>query len=349
MKRHELADILRDRIRGGEYATGMRIPSQRQLLQEFEVSPVTLQRAVDRLSEQGYLIARGSAGTFVTEHLPDRACCALVLTEDPEHAPINQFFATLLRESRAWSDAAGWRFEPWFDHGTGPAHERLCERVADGAIAGLLFASLPYRFDHSPLLTAPVPRVAIGRLPPDCDVANFAASLIHLRSAGVIEGICADFAKAGRRRFAAITGPGSAGEAQAGLAAARKAGLDARIEWWLELPNAPNAVSCARVVAHLLCSGRPEDRPDCLLISDDNLVPAVTAGILDAGLAPADIQVVAHANFPDPIPSAVPCRRYGYDGRSILATALAEIGRLRDGQPRRSVEVPVTVVDADVG
>ena len=53
--------------------------------------------------------------------------------------------------------------------------------------------------------------------------------------------------------------------------------------------------------------GPAHDRPDALVITDDNLVPAATAGVLAAGRrVPADLEVVAHANFPHVTPSAVP-------------------------------------------
>ena len=63
----EVAAILRNRIIGGEFAAGVQLPTLAQLIEEFEVSRVTVRQAMDLLETEG-LIERGSGrGTFVRE------------------------------------------------------------------------------------------------------------------------------------------------------------------------------------------------------------------------------------------------------------------------------------------
>ena len=65
------------------------------------------------------------------------------------------------------------------------------------------------------------------------------------------------------------------------------------------------------------------DRPDALIITDDNLVPEATAGLAAAGVrAPQDLTIVAHTNFPLQTVSALPAERLGFDVRRVLTTCL---------------------------
>ena len=74
------------------------------------------------------------------------------------------------------------------------------------------------------------------------------------------------------------------------------------------------------------------ERPDALVITDDNLVPQVTAGLAAAGVqVPGDVDVVAHANFPYPTPSAVPVIRLGFSIRQAFHTAVKLIDLQRQG------------------
>ena len=342
-KVRDIAATLRDRIRDGSYAPGARIPPHRELLREFAVSPVTLQRAIDRLTGQGFLVARGNTGTFVTAHPPDRSCCALVVPKADDGRPTNRFWTTLLAAASEWSDAEGRHFTSFLIDGDDANYRQLCERVQDRAVAGVLFATTPHLFLESPLLTTPIPRVAIGEQPPDWDATRYNASFITPRADDLLETVFAGFVAAGRRRLGAIINQQIPELIPGGLATARKLGLETHPAWWLGLPIEPFGAATARAVARLLCTAREAERPDCILITDDNLVPAATAGILDAGLRmPEDVLVMAHANFPHPVPAAAPCQRYGYDAHQILSTAWAELIRLRDGAPRRAVVVPPT-------
>ena len=97
----------------------------------------------------------------------------------------------------------------------------------------------------------------------------------------------------------------------------------------------------ARNAMHLLMHADQKERPDGLIITDDNLVEAATAGLLDAGVSvPQDLTVVAHCNFPWPTPSHVPARRLGYDVRQILSACLSDIDRQRNGGKPKSISIP---------
>lgn len=62
---HQLADILMDAIRSGEYAPGSRIPSEPQLAKDYGIGRPTVRQAIDVLVRQRLLSRRRGSGTFV--------------------------------------------------------------------------------------------------------------------------------------------------------------------------------------------------------------------------------------------------------------------------------------------
>jgi DNA-binding LacI/PurR family transcriptional regulator len=106
-------------------------------------------------------------------------------------------------------------------------------------------------------------------------------------------------------------------------------------EYWVQA-LARSAHRSAANLTHLLMHKGQQDRPDGLLIMDDNLLEHGTQGLLAAGVrVPDELDVVAHTNFPWPTPSAVPVRRLGFDVRRILAVSLDRID-----QQRRNEQAP---------
>jgi len=67
----QIADLLRQRIARGGWRAGTRVPSNEELMREFEVSRITIRQAVDVLARDGLLEARQGSGTFVTGQVRD--------------------------------------------------------------------------------------------------------------------------------------------------------------------------------------------------------------------------------------------------------------------------------------
>jgi DNA-binding GntR family transcriptional regulator len=61
----QLAAILRDQIKAGDYQPRQVLPSETHLQQEHGVSRGTVRRAVRALAEEGYVVVRQGRGAFV--------------------------------------------------------------------------------------------------------------------------------------------------------------------------------------------------------------------------------------------------------------------------------------------
>ena len=60
-----IADVIRSRVASGEYAPGRLLPSESDLVAEFDASRVTVRRALESLRDDGLLDARQGFGWFV--------------------------------------------------------------------------------------------------------------------------------------------------------------------------------------------------------------------------------------------------------------------------------------------
>lgn len=63
----QLADILREAIRRGDYRPGRLIPSETRLSQENEISRLTVRQAVDVLREEGLVRTVPGRGVMVID------------------------------------------------------------------------------------------------------------------------------------------------------------------------------------------------------------------------------------------------------------------------------------------
>ena len=67
---HRIATLLKDAIATGRYGPGERLPTEGELVALHGVSRVTVRRALLSLEQQGLIVRRVGAGTFVSDKAP---------------------------------------------------------------------------------------------------------------------------------------------------------------------------------------------------------------------------------------------------------------------------------------
>ncbi len=70
---HQAYLVLRDRIVGGDYPFNTVLPSEAKLCEEFDVSRITIRRALNELAEEGYVTRQQGRGTTVCYEMHARA------------------------------------------------------------------------------------------------------------------------------------------------------------------------------------------------------------------------------------------------------------------------------------
>ena len=92
----QLEEKLQKEIETGERPAGSRLPTENELSETYNVSRVTVRKALAGLSELGYLYRKSGKGTFVAEkkiqrgiklhrHVPDDEC--IPRCQDHENSP----------------------------------------------------------------------------------------------------------------------------------------------------------------------------------------------------------------------------------------------------------------------
>ena len=61
----QLAEIIKQKIEAGEYPAEMRLPSESELMDEYELGRSTVRRAMNWLREQGLVETVPTRGTYV--------------------------------------------------------------------------------------------------------------------------------------------------------------------------------------------------------------------------------------------------------------------------------------------
>ena len=319
-------------ILAGSWQCGDRLPTRAELIDRYDTSNVTLQKVMDTLLAEGFVETRGALGTFVSNSPPHLTRYGLVFPESRTHyfGPPSLFWQALSEVAREFPVTESCRLESYYDAlrgSNGEDHKRLIDDIEHHRLAGLVFASPPHALHGTPVLDAPdLSRVLItplddfGGLPTVYpDYANFIRRSLE------------QFRTANCRRLALLGVLPVPPDIQALLERELAAGGMAIPAHWQQFPSTyvPDA---PRRAVHLLFAN-PADRPDGLLIFDDNLVESAALGLLDAGIrVPEQARVVAHANFPLPVKTAVPVERLGFDVSELLHTCIELLRRQNEGQ-----------------
>jgi DNA-binding LacI/PurR family transcriptional regulator len=338
VKQQQIAADLRQQIVQGELKPGTQLPTRVELEQQFDVSTITVQRALDQLAGDGFVVARGRQGTFVAEHPPHLSTYALIFPHrHSEGRPWPRFWTALVQETmRVQQEAPQRRFAVFHDvegHSSDEDYHTLVASIRSQRLAGLMFFFNPLSLANTPVLTEPgIPRVGLlTRTVPGIRRVHIDSPAFARRAAEYLR-------QRQRRRAAILTIPGRTSDRLPGgslLSVLTAAGIECPPH--LQQAVDPHHPQWADNAARLLLSGG--DRPDALIITDDNLVEHASAGLVAAGVSvPGELDVIAHCNFPWPTPSVLPVRRLGYDAREVLRACIADIDAQRRGETLPATE-----------
>jgi DNA-binding LacI/PurR family transcriptional regulator len=345
VRRGDIVAALRAEISKGKFNPGDRLPTQIQLQERFHTTPVTIQRAMRKLKQDGLIRSQEGVGFFVADRPPQLTQFAMTFPafpDTPEGHFWSRLYAALINEAMRLSEQGGCEFQMYYGLESlerSPDYTRLVERVREQRLAGIFFAHHPYPLWDSPLVTTPnIPRVALmGPTKVQRGIPGICVAGDQFFERGV------DWLAARGRRRVAFLGAGGPRvylppELIENL---NRCGATMHPRWAVLLH--PDAATGANSVAQLLMQGEADARPDALIIGDDNLVEDTVKGLVAAKIRVGEeLDVVAHCNFPWVGARPLPIRFLGYDTRQMLLAALDVLQRQRRGE-----EVPpLTMIDA---
>ena len=333
VEQDRIAAWVRQKIVKGAWRPRDRMPSRETLLARFKVSSPTMQRAMDQLLEDGFIVAHGPRGTFVAERPPHQYRIALAFApEQQDPSGWSNLWTSLLAAARKVSRPGPFRFEPYLGidrHLDSEGAWRLQRDIERGALAGVIMDH--YSVRQANALGLPrkgIPAVSVltatgsAKMPalyPDLD-AFFDGALARLKVAG-----CS--------RIAAVVLGNN--DMWSGLPELERryaaAGVEWRPEWVQGVPTMPGFDWGAHA-ARLLMAGPRGQRPDGLIVADDNLAAPVASGLQASGVrVPRDLRVVAQANWPTLPDVALDFEWFGFDMCDLLDRAVRTIHDLHVG------------------
>lgn len=99
---YQIMELLRRKIRDGEFAVGAALPPERELAEIFRVSRMTVRQAITALANEGVLIRRQGVGTFVAPPKIEQVLSKLTsFTEDMQQRGLHPSAKLLHFEHRA--------------------------------------------------------------------------------------------------------------------------------------------------------------------------------------------------------------------------------------------------------
>ncbi len=336
-----ILSTLRGEIVGGRLRPGERLANRTELERRFGCSSHTVQRAMSQLMRDGFVVARGRAGTFVAERPPHSSRYGLVfpIHLDAAHGGTwARLWGTLDRQAARLRRERGLDLVSYYEvieHADTEDWQRLQGDLAAHRLAGLILAS-PNHLPDLERLLAKVPCVGFQveawttpKLP-----------TVHLNQREMIDCALAHLVERNCRRVAVLALDVMSAE-MAGFVqnAIQEHGLESQPQWVLGVnPRFPHwTANCVHAMLH---RGQAE-APDALLVADDALLDGALAGLMDLGLRPGrDLEVVAHANFPLAETLPWPITRVGFD----IAATLDIFLDLLDRQIRGDGGLPATTV-----
>jgi DNA-binding LacI/PurR family transcriptional regulator len=346
-KTRAVAQQLRQHI-VAQLKPGSQLPTFNEMEASFGVSRGVLRGAVTRLKDDGFIHAVDRRGLFVADRPPHLGRIALVFPQNPTHPEWPRFFTALQQQAAGIHESRDdIRFATYFDVSAQPASasfDELCRDVHAHRVASLMLMPGTHELGRiEPIASATLPRLFIcgdptaGRTPSITvdtpQMCERMAQWLHGRK---------------RSRIAAV---GLWETSVPLLGTLRKKRIVGKPHWALTVARA-NAEDVRTLVA-LLMDYPAKDRPDGLMVLDDNLTEHAISGLVATGIRIGkDADVIAHCNWPWPIPTLAPVQRIGFHARHLLEEAIRIAEQVRQGVATATLAVKLpacfedeTVVD----
>lgn len=326
-------ETLRQEIVSGKYPPGAQLPVQTELTAHFGVGSSTVANALAVLGREGFVNSRRGAGCTVCTKPPHlNTIVVAVPGRYLAGSHWSNYYVVVNRvvsELRIETERPILVFEELEDR-TSQGFLELEELVRADRVAGIIFINPPAPLVGSIIMDKPgIPRVAVS----SADEKSIDTSVAI--NGRFIENAVACLLALGRRNIALLTS--TAGWEQDYGRHIREVlasnNVNCPPHW--QIPFNINTPLTVQSVVRLLFHG--QEKPDGLIITNDNLVDDAVAGLVAEGVKiPTDLEVVAHCNFPWPPLKTFPFRRLGPDIREMLCGCLDVIDNMRQSLPAPS-------------
>lgn len=331
-KTEQVKSRIRSGIVTGRYRPDHRLPTFAEMEGDFVVGRAVIQRAVEALKRDGFIRSEGRNGLFVTENPPHLFQYGLVMPFSPGDAGWEQLMSALHSEAHRLEKLDTHRrfcFYHGIMEGEASAKHmpRLEDDLAEHRLAGLIIHHQSVKQVETLLGEyRQFPRVYLW-----ADQTSGVSPCLTVDGPQLMERALHLLKAKGRQRIAVLQ-MGGTNRHLDHKAMFAQVGLRYHAPWMQWVGRSDPAY--AENIVSLLMDYPADQRPDGLVIADDNLVTPVSSGLVAAGIRVSlDLDVVAHCNWPWLAPSVLPMARIGFDVREVLRRAIQMIDQQQQGIP----------------
>ena len=314
----QLVNILQDRIIANQWPAGTRIPSYEELLKEFQVSRVTMQQAIGRLKDDGYLVSKERQGLFVSKSLPHINRIGFVL---PHVEKESNFLMTLINSAMDIAGGLGKEFEVYRNiaepYSTSESRNKLIYDINSKRLAGLIYLFSLSKECSNPSLYSDneIPKIVFN----DDKLPN--SIRFSLDNLSLVTRALDHFEEQGCKRIAFLCQWDNPPTLSFFRDEVKKRGLHSPFEWQITFHN--YNVSSADQVTRLLMSLPKDQRPEGIFIGNDQLAMPVVKGIVASRInVPEELQIVSHCNWGEALPDIIPVTYLGFDSNLIIRNSI---------------------------
>ncbi len=303
------------------------------MVQQYGVSVATVQRALNTLLDDGFIRAKSRAGTFVVDNPPHLSNFGLVLSAEGQWS---QYYLSILEAAKMVGLEENAYLKAYFTSrqvGLRQGLVSLCGDISNHRLGGLIIATPTDNLHDTPVVQKKdMPRVLL------CPSNENDIPIIKIDMNSFMDKAVEYFYSRGRRRIAHLCLDSLYRVDNEIDDTVQKRGIEYRPYWVQLVGSGPTFRGVASVV-NLLMHLEGENRPDAMLIYDDNLVEHVVGSLMKFGFkVPDDLEIITMCNYPSPVSSPLPVKDLGLDCRMVLKKAVELIEMQRLGQ-----EVPLVV------
>ena len=232
-KYRQILNALRDGITSGQYRQGQRLPSESELVREFDASRITVNRALRELQLAGLIDRRAGSGSFVRASVPQGYIFGLLIPELGQTEIFEPICRGMAQAQQADRHALLWGRSLQDSEAKASHAADLCRQLIGKKVSGVFFAPLELTPEKDRINAgiaaefeqAGIPIVLLDRdLVAHPERSSFDLVGIDNRRAGYV--ITSHLLRSGCQRVIFVGRPRSAPTVDARIAGYREAVLD---------------------------------------------------------------------------------------------------------------------------
>lgn len=323
---NELLVQIKNDITSGRITREGKLPVREALGQHYGVSKTTVQKVFAALEKEGFIISKGSLGTFVNPLSPDRTDIAVILPAGYNAANSNSIHIQIEREKAKLEKATAKRIKTFYVDNMrmdDDDFEGLAEDAEAMRFCGAFFPFAPLKWMFAPFIKHNIPVAALT----DEEIPGI--STVWVNYSDMLTKMLEECKNCGCSRPALLSAAAmpyhhiidykqKASELGFSISDSSICGLAdiaARTDW------------IKHHISALFCNGA---KPDALLIQDEIFLFSTYSALLEMGIVPGrDIQIISQRTFPGASSAPDQVTFIGFDLFEIINAAIDSLDSIK--------------------